>query len=108
MSNEKMEANILGTTYTIDHNFVDCYSDGECGFYDKTINIRSVHEILEGEKSSLLERGCRREEVLRHEVIHAFLFESGHGMWARDETLVDYLAIMTPKLFKIFKDLGIL
>lgn len=51
------------------------------------------------------------KKVLRHEVIHAFLGESGlrnNSYWAENEEMVDWLAIQAPKIFKTFQELGIL
>lgn len=39
------------------------------------------------------------EKVLRHEIIHALFYESGHELnYCNDETLVDLLAIQLPKI----------
>ena len=50
--------------------------------------------------------------TIRHELIHAFLNESGlqHNSlvtdkaWAKNEEMVDWLAIQMPKLIKAFND----
>jgi len=45
--------------------------------------------------------------VIRHELIHAFLFKSGLDAcaeWARNEEMVDWLAIQFPKLMKAFQE----
>lgn len=51
--------------------------------------------------------------VLRHEVIHAFLEESGLSAntasvehWAENEEMVDWIAIQAPKIYKAFEQLG--
>ena len=44
---------------------------------------------------------------MRHEIIHAFLCESGlaeNSDWATNEELVDWIAIQAPKLIKAWKD----
>lgn len=48
---------------------------------------------------------------LRHEIIHAFLNESGlsdnansSNNWARNEEMVDWLAIQAPKIFEAFRE----
>ena len=54
-----------------------------------------------------------KKVVLRHELIHAFLFESGldtssigfTGAWAMNEEMIDWFAIQAPKIFKAFKEL---
>ena len=48
---------------------------------------------------------------LRHEIIHAFAYESGlwgdsEGTlaWAQNEEMTDWLAIQFPKMEKVFKE----
>lgn len=54
-----------------------------------------------------------RNKVLRHEIIHAFLMESGidscyhTNKWGHDEIMVDWIAIQFPKIEKVFKELNI-
>lgn len=105
---DKQTISVLGTEYTIQHDLQSEMSDGDCGFYDKKIRIRPLENMLDSEESTIEERELRKQEVVRHEVIHAFLFESGRSEWARDEDLVDFLAIQSPKLFDIFQELEIL
>ncbi|MFD1464645.1 hypothetical protein ACFQ4L_00875 [Lapidilactobacillus mulanensis] len=43
----------------------------------------------------------------RHELIHAFLCESGlaeNSDWAQNEEVVDWIARQFPKLFETFKN----
>ena len=53
-----------------------------------------------------------RKKVLRHEIIHAFLYESGlhenwtHPQYGHDETYVDWIALQFDKLLKAFKEAG--
>lgn len=56
-----------------------------------------------------------QKNVIRHEIIHAFLIESGlDGNWqhceqfGHDETMVDWIAIQFPKMIKVFKTAGCL
>lgn len=55
-----------------------------------------------------------QKENLRHEIIHAFLLESGlgynieHKEYGHEETMIDWLAIQSPKIFKAFKEAGCL
>lgn len=53
-----------------------------------------------------------QKKQLRHEIIHAFLSESGlQSNWqhieqfGHDETTIDWFAIQSPKMFKVFADL---
>lgn len=51
------------------------------------------------------------KKVMRHEIIHAFLCESGlaeNSDWATNEELVDWIAIQAPKLIKAWKDVDAL
>ena len=57
-----------------------------------------------------------RKKTLRHEIMHAFLNESGlsdssnqfDGAWAKSEEMVDWFAIQAPKIFSTFKKMNIL
>ena len=51
------------------------------------------------------------KKVTRHEIIHAFLCESGlqgcssaTNCWAYNEEMIDWFAIQSPKIIKAFKD----
>lgn len=107
-------ANILGTEYMVEFKkreqdeLLQRY-DGYC---DKT-----SRKIVVVENSGEYEVGNFRDyqkKVLRHEVIHAFLFESGlHENWehagqGHDETTVDWIAVQFPKIMKVFEKLNCL
>lgn len=54
-----------------------------------------------------------QKKVLRHEIVHAFLYERGlwqnsYGSkcWAQNEEMVDWIAIQEPKLNRAFKEAG--
>lgn len=57
-----------------------------------------------------------QRKTLRHEIVHAFLAESGlfnntynvEVGWAMNEEMVDWFAIQSPKIFKIYLDLDLL
>lgn len=58
---------------------------------------------------------CKRSRwFYGKESIHAFHFESGiaenleNKQYGFSETLVDWFAIQSPKIFKVFQELGIL
>lgn len=49
-------------------------------------------------------------EIERHELIHAFLYECGlndSSDWARNEELIDWLAIQFPKINVLFEKAGV-
>ena len=56
-----------------------------------------------------------QKKQLRHEIIHAFLSESGlqcnwqhMEQFGHDETTVDWFAIQSPKIFEVFKELELI
>lgn len=109
-----MKIDVLGTEYTIQEKAIDedvllANSDGYC---DKT-----AHQIVIAAKDDdcdLSDFKAYQRKVLRHELIHAFLFESGlHENWehkpsGHDETYVDWIATQFPKLVRAFKAAGCL
>lgn len=109
-----MKIDVLGTKYTIlersevqDTNLLEC--DGYC---DKTAHLIVI--ITKSNDCNLADFEVYRRKILRHEIIHAFLFESGlHENWehvsmGHDETYVDWVAVQFPKLLKAFKVAGCL
>ncbi len=73
--------------------------------YDKNIyiNIKTVEDASINKKI--------QEETLRHEIVHAFLYESGlnnSSDWARNEEIVDWIAVQGLKIVKAWKEAGVL
>lgn len=112
---EKTEVHILGTPYKIvivgeDDYRSDKEADGWCDTSVKELyvfnykqGVESVRDLVEYQK-----------KVIRHEIIHAFLYESGlwqnsYGSkcWARNEEMVDWMAIQSPKIYEAFKEAGV-
>ena len=49
-----------------------------------------------------------RKKVARHEIIHAFLYESGlshNSEWANNEEMIDWIAIQFSKMLKAFEEI---
>ena len=111
--------NILGTEYKIIFSTADEYEELKDidGFTDT-----SSHTIIIDDMSSVAGQvGMKKnmenykKNVIRHELIHAFLFESGldtcskqSEAWASNEEMVDWFAIQSPKIFKVFSELEII
>ena len=102
-----MNVNVLGTEYSINetNQLDDAYlndMDGYCDHTTKSIVIDTFNP-LPGSVKNLEEY---KKQVIRHELVHAFLFEAGLGgnSWANNEEIVDWIAHMFPKLMKAFKD----
>ena len=101
------KVNILGTEYDITMNCDDEDRDGDANFYSKIIRICPLEKLLDKEATDT-ERKIREKHVARHELFHSLLWEAGETELAYDEHLVDWLATMTPKIFKVFQELDIL
>ena len=113
-----MKIDVLGTKYTIKRvNYgQDDYMEkmnfgGYCDEVEKQIVLLNLKTVPEWEADSEGRIKSRENETLRHELIHAFLNESGlswsslpiDNAWAKNEEMVDWFAIQMPKLLKAFK-----
>lgn len=108
------KVNILGTPYTIrELSVTECPTLETCdGYCDWTTKEIVVERELEG---SLSDMECYIKKVLRHEIIHAFLFESGlhecsggTEAWAKNETMVDWFARQGIKIHTAWEEAGAL
>lgn len=116
MLKETKTISVLGTKVRIDFrkeqddpklkNFV--------GYYDGSAS-KIVVKILEQDAMSTENLDGYQKEILRHEIFHAFLHESGldsssgpSDNWATNEEMVDWFAIQSPKIFKVFQELGVM
>ncbi len=109
--------NILGTEYSLEYlsskedkklENLDGYTD----FYLKRIVIEKDFENRLSDETKIKNY---QNKILRHEIIHAFLFESGLECnslktynWAENEEMVDWFAIQSPKIFALFYELKLL
>ena len=105
---------ILGTKYSIkimspeDRGFD--LGDGYIDFSTKEIFLAEVYQ----DDGSVKDLAKYQRKVLRHEIIHGFFLESGLGScsncsnmgYGRDEELVDWFAMQSPKIFKAFEEAG--
>ena len=101
---------ILGTTYKIiREKFGNEDIDGETDYTTHQIRIRTDNINNLGDFDFLMKK------QLRHEIIHAFMAESGlqanfehYRQFGHDETTVDWFAIQFPKMLEVFKQVGAL
>lgn len=105
---------VLGTEYKIyarveeeDERLKTC--DGYCDKTNKTIVIVDMDKV----ESNLGDRDWYSKKVLRHEIVHAFLYESGlHENTSRDtehghdEQMVDWIAVQGAKIHKAWQEVG--
>lgn len=104
------DVNVLGTEYSI----VECGRDEDKilenadGYCDHSLH-KCVIDKLERKDNSLGDLDAYRRKVIRHELVHAFLAESGLSdecYWANSEEMVDWVAHQFPKLLEAFKQAG--
>lgn len=103
-----MKVNVLSTVYRIKYVPSLDGRGGETDFYTKEIRISEQEDIPAEYKTDNLKEMQRH--VLRHELIHAFLFESGmdqnsaaHEAWAVNEEMIDWMAIQMPKIMAAYE-----
>lgn len=106
---------ILGTEYSIHRQSSKENpklegNNGICEQYSKEIILNTLEEekrdVMCVENVEEFEK-----KTLRHEIIHAYLGESGlrsSSEWAENEEMVDWFAIQLPKIFKTFKELDVI
>ena len=106
--------NILGSVWTIKQQSVNenrllenC--DGYCDWTVKEIVVERELNGTLGDMETYISK------VVRHEIIHAFLFESGlyessccSDAWAKNEEMVDWLAMQGEKIYAAWKQAGAL
>lgn len=109
-----MTVNVLGTKYTIKKsNKVEDlgleHADGYCDHSTKTIVI-DTFKTYEELPDALGDMNEYEKKVIRHELVHAFLFESGlsANSWAKDEEIVDWIANQFPKLNEAFAQCNVI
>ena len=94
-----MKVNVLGIEYdinVINHRnryMIERNADGYCDFTSKKI-------VVCGNDSDYDDKEIYIKEIIRHELIHAFLFECGidNGYGFHNENLVNWLAVQYPKI----------
>lgn len=106
----RYEVIILGSLWTVEitTSKVDPFLETRDGYTDKT--SRKI-VICDKEPDCELDNFIiHRNKVMRHEIIHAFLFESGlaecfEHQPGHDETYLDWFAMQFPKMLEVFNEL---
>lgn len=104
---------ILGTEYKIFEDVsVGEMPENSDGCMDQSTRTIKVVKFESG-RNSLQDLENYKKEVLRHEIIHAFLYESGLwnnsesvNAWACSEEITDWMAIQFPKIHRAFTEVG--
>lgn len=107
---ESKTINILGSKYTLTvfNKTEDSRLESLDGLCDETAKELLVDNYAEdaGDPTCKKNLAVQIRKNKRHEIIHAFLFESGlaeNSSWAQNEEMVDFFAIQFPKLLEAFK-----
>lgn len=102
-----MQVNVLGTMYTIqESNKVDDPALEECdGYCDDTVKLCVIDSMNCSDAMAKQNMSEYKKKVIRHELVHAFLFECGlaENSWANNEEIVDWIANMFPKMKVAFE-----
>ena len=119
MAKKVKKVKILGTTYTVHYDVSEASDSGVaerfgyCNILEHKIVLRDLNDIPDWAEESDEVKVIQRDTTLRHEIIHAFLCESGlwgstrsADSWAMNEEMVDWIALQFPKLLKIYRELG--
>ena len=102
-----MTVDVLGTKYSIEQsNKVDDMCLENCdGYCDRSVK-KIVIDTFQDAPNALKDLDEYRKQVIRHELVHAFLNESGlmGESWGTNEEIVDWIACQFPKLLKAFEE----
>lgn len=114
-----MRVSVLGVPYAIQYRLKSSdiileQCDGYCDTSVKRIVVREYTEDEREEPGTLHDLDIYKRKCLRHEIVHAFLYESGLSVngaeecWPTNEEMVDWMAIQGPKLYAAWKQAGCL
>ena len=103
-----MKVNVLGAKYSLieSNSTKDVVLNDKDGYCDTSIKVCVVDEMNITDPNAKKNLPEYKKAVKRHELIHAFLYESGLDTqsWANNEEMVDWIAIQFPKMLQAFKD----
>ena len=113
---------ILGTPYTVivkkydeEKDFERLGCAGLCFARRKEIVLCDMTSYKGWENSTPEDAASEQRHILRHEIVHAFLEESGLSTnsftlengecaWARNEEMIDWIALQGPKIYKAWQE----
>ena len=114
---------IMGTPWEIqikgddeDPQFKKYDADGYCSEAEKLIVIEDADSDPSKKDESSFYKLEAMKRTLRHEIVHAFFYESGlgsssghySGAWAQYEEMVDWVAQQGEKIYKTWEKAGCL
>lgn len=116
-----MKVNVLGTTYSIkrvkagqDEYMEKMHYGGYCDGRGHEIVVLDLHTVSDWKNETAAKIATEERRTLRHEIVHAFLNESGLSFnsfapdraWATNEEMVDWIALQGPKIIKAWTEAG--
>lgn len=116
---QDFKVNILGSEWSVKFGDEKKYPNLAKidGYTDLSIREIVVDDMdaSQGQIGAKSDLESYQKQVVRHEIIHAFLLESGldsnsnsADSWAVNEEMVDWFAIQSPKIFKVFDELKLM
>lgn len=110
---EPCNIDIMGALWSIKYQTAQ-----ECKFLEDADGITdySTHEIIiqADNPNDIGNMDVVRKIALRHEIIHAYLYECGLGCnfehankFGHEETMVDWVARIFPRILKTYQELGV-
>lgn len=116
---QDFKVNILGSEWNVKFGNKKEYPNltNIDGYTDLSIREIVVDdmEASQGQIGTKADLESYQKQVVRHEIIHVFLLESGldsnsnsADSWAVNEEMVDWFAIQSPKIFKVFNELKLM
>ena len=116
---QDFKVNILGSEWSMKFGNEKEYpnltnADGYIDLSTREIVVDDM-EASQGQIGAKADLESYQKQVVRHEIIHAFLLESGldsnsnsADSWAVNEEMVDWFAIQSPKIFKVFNEYNLM
>lgn len=108
---EPLEIDVLGTKYSV--AFVNEKDEPKLtrvyGFCDTSVKKIVIDNNEKGDLLDKEDLSQERKKTLRHELVHAFLSESGLADcsdWATNEEIVDWIALQGLKMYKAWQEAG--
>lgn len=118
-----LSVSILGTNYEViakkyseEPSFERDEIDGYCDSLLKQIVYCEMATYKGWENESKESWHSQEQLTLRHEIVHAFFNESGlqdnalcfERSWAKNEEMVDWIALQGPKIYAAWQEVGAL
>lgn len=112
-----MRVSVLGVQYAVEYRTRAQDPELEAaacdGYCDTSIKLCVARKYTVAERKEPGSKKCLDDymrKCMRHELVHAFLYESGLSInslspsgWASNEEMTDWMAIQGPKLYDAWK-----